>query len=100
MITTRPCLTVLVILHLCVLIALNQQTKDTIIVCQATEGYSGSDIRLVCKEAAMRPIRKIFDTLENHTDGTTLLTLMRFLHKICTDEYVYEYPNCRSPYVI
>jgi len=36
---------------------------------QATEGYSGSDIRLVCKEAAMRPIRKIFDALENHTEG-------------------------------
>ena len=32
----------------------------------ATEGYSGSDIKLVCKEAAMRPVRKIFDALENH----------------------------------
>nr|AXL66108.1 katanin-like 2 protein short isoform [Xenopus tropicalis] len=31
-----------------------------------TDGYSGSDIRLVCKEAAMRPVRKIFDALENH----------------------------------
>ncbi|CAB1424927.1 unnamed protein product [Pleuronectes platessa] len=30
------------------------------------EGYSGSDIRLVCKEAAMRPVRKIFDVLEAH----------------------------------
>ncbi|XP_019938168.1 katanin p60 ATPase-containing subunit A-like 2 isoform X2 [Paralichthys olivaceus] len=30
------------------------------------EGYSGSDIRLVCKEAAMRPVRKIFDVLESH----------------------------------
>uniref|UniRef100_A0A4W6FU68 Katanin catalytic subunit A1 like 2 n=1 Tax=Lates calcarifer TaxID=8187 RepID=A0A4W6FU68_LATCA len=29
------------------------------------EGYSGSDIRLVCKEAAMRPVRKIFDALES-----------------------------------
>ncbi|XP_042250449.1 katanin p60 ATPase-containing subunit A-like 2 isoform X2 [Thunnus maccoyii] len=33
------------------------------------EGYSGSDIRLVCKEAAMRPVRKIFDALEAHQDG-------------------------------
>jgi len=39
---------------------------------QATEGYSGSDIRLVCKEAAMRPIRKIFDTLEKNTEGQEL----------------------------
>ena len=30
--------------------------------------YSGSDIRLVCKEAAMRPVRKIFDTLEADLD--------------------------------
>ncbi|XP_053196212.1 katanin p60 ATPase-containing subunit A-like 2 [Scomber japonicus] len=35
------------------------------------EGYSGSDIRLVCKEAAMRPVRKIFDALEAHQDGDT-----------------------------
>ncbi|OCU02704.1 katanin p60 ATPase-containing subunit A-like 2 isoform X1 [Xenopus laevis] len=33
---------------------------------EETDGYSGSDIRLVCKEAAMRPVRKIFDALENH----------------------------------
>uniref|UniRef100_A0A1I8J4N0 LisH domain-containing protein n=2 Tax=Macrostomum lignano TaxID=282301 RepID=A0A1I8J4N0_9PLAT len=33
-----------------------------------TEGYSGSDITLVCKEAAMRVVRKIFDALENHTE--------------------------------
>ncbi|XP_016080542.1 PREDICTED: katanin p60 ATPase-containing subunit A-like 2 [Miniopterus natalensis] len=31
-----------------------------------TEGYSGSDIKLVCREAAMRPVRKIFNALENH----------------------------------
>lgn len=39
-----------------------------------TEGYSGSDIKLVCKEAAMRPVRKIFDALENqtHTEGKDL----------------------------
>ena len=29
-----------------------------------TEKYSGSDIRLVCKEAAMSPVRKVFDRLE------------------------------------
>uniref|UniRef100_A0A8C3YGZ4 Katanin p60 ATPase-containing subunit A-like 2 n=1 Tax=Catagonus wagneri TaxID=51154 RepID=A0A8C3YGZ4_9CETA len=31
-----------------------------------TEGYSGSDIKLVCREAAMRPVRKIFSALEDH----------------------------------
>ncbi|ORX77716.1 AAA-domain-containing protein [Anaeromyces robustus] len=32
---------------------------------EITEGYSGSDIKLVCKEAAMIPVRKIFSILEN-----------------------------------
>ncbi|KAI9209362.1 P-loop containing nucleoside triphosphate hydrolase protein [Polychytrium aggregatum] len=32
-----------------------------------TDGYSGSDIRLVCKEAAMRPLRLLFEQLD--TDG-------------------------------
>ncbi|XP_026886936.1 katanin p60 ATPase-containing subunit A-like 2 isoform X2 [Electrophorus electricus] len=39
------------------------------VLAEETEGYSGSDIRLVCKEAAMRPVRKIFDTLENDSEG-------------------------------
>ncbi|KAL3313703.1 Katanin p60 ATPase-containing subunit A-like 2 [Cichlidogyrus casuarinus] len=41
-------------------------------VADLTEGYSGSDIRLVCKEAAMRVVRSIFAILENpasHMEG-------------------------------
>jgi katanin p60 ATPase-containing subunit A1 len=30
-------------------------------------GYSGSDVKLVCKEAAMQPVRKVFDQLETMT---------------------------------
>ena len=36
---------------------------------QLTEGYSGSDIQLVCKEAAMIPLRKVFDSLESMNKG-------------------------------
>lgn len=30
-----------------------------------TDGYSGSDIRLVCKEAAMQPVRRLMSALED-----------------------------------
>ena len=36
---------------------------------QLTEGYSGSDIQLVCKEAAMISLRKVFDSLESMNKG-------------------------------
>ena len=32
-----------------------------------TDGYSGSDIQLVCKEAAMKSVRQVFDKLESLT---------------------------------
>lgn len=33
-----------------------------------TEGYSGSDIRLLCKETAMQPLRRLMTQLEQEPD--------------------------------
>ncbi|KAI8000480.1 Katanin p60 ATPase-containing subunit A-like 2 [Camellia lanceoleosa] len=36
---------------------------------ERTEGYSGSDIRLVCKEAAMQPLRRLMAVLEEKQEA-------------------------------
>ncbi|KAG5272328.1 hypothetical protein AALO_G00164250 [Alosa alosa] len=54
---------------------------------QDTEGYSGSDIRLVCKEAAMRPVRKIFDALENHQEGNSNMPVIQ-LETVTTADFL------------
>nr|XP_015195690.1 PREDICTED: katanin p60 ATPase-containing subunit A-like 2 isoform X3 [Lepisosteus oculatus] len=54
---------------------------------QETEGYSGSDIKLVCKEAAMRPVRKIFDALENHNAGNTEMPVLK-LETVTTADFL------------
>lgn len=43
---------------------------------EATDGYSGSDIKLVCKEAAMKTVRKVFAVLENLTAGKSHLLIL------------------------
>ncbi|XP_028829883.1 katanin p60 ATPase-containing subunit A-like 2 isoform X2 [Denticeps clupeoides] len=54
---------------------------------EETEGYSGSDIKLVCKEAAMRPVRKIFDALENHQEGNANMLAIR-LETVTTADFL------------
>jgi katanin p60 ATPase-containing subunit A1 len=36
------------------------------------ENYSGSDIKLLCKEASMKPIRRLMKQLENMDENTTM----------------------------
>ncbi|XP_009074712.1 PREDICTED: katanin p60 ATPase-containing subunit A-like 2 isoform X2 [Acanthisitta chloris] len=54
---------------------------------QEMDGYSGSDIKLVCKEAAMRPVRKILDALENHQPGNGNLSMIQ-LDTITTADFL------------
>ncbi|XP_074808426.1 katanin p60 ATPase-containing subunit A-like 2 isoform X2 [Natator depressus] len=54
---------------------------------QETEGYSGSDVKLVCKEAAMRPVRKIFNALENHQPDSSNLPKLR-LDTVTTADFL------------
>ncbi|KAJ1688387.1 hypothetical protein LUZ63_019777 [Rhynchospora breviuscula] len=41
------------------------------VLVERSEGYSGSDIRLVCKEAAMQPLRRLMHTLESRGEHVT-----------------------------
>ncbi|KAF4803789.1 Katanin p60 ATPase-containing subunit A-like 2 [Turdus rufiventris] len=60
---------------------------DYNLLSQETNGYTGSDIKLVCKEAAMRPVRKIFDALENHQPGNSNLHMIQ-LDTITTADFL------------
>uniref|UniRef100_A0A8D0AZM5 Katanin p60 ATPase-containing subunit A-like 2 n=1 Tax=Salvator merianae TaxID=96440 RepID=A0A8D0AZM5_SALMN len=54
---------------------------------QAMEGYSGSDVKLVCKEAAMRPVRKIFSALESHQQESGDLPVIQ-LDTVTTEDFL------------
>lgn len=60
---------------------------DYAVLSQEMEGYSGSDIKLVCKEAAMRPLRKIFSALENHQSDKGNLPAIH-LDTVTTEDFL------------
>jgi len=57
------------------------------------DGYSGSDLALVCKEAAMRPLRSLMDDLEaGRIEDDKELSL-----RPVTNEDVHEALKCTRP---
>ncbi|XP_023442169.1 katanin p60 ATPase-containing subunit A-like 2 isoform X4 [Dasypus novemcinctus] len=60
---------------------------DYAMLSQEMEGYSGSDIKLVCREAAMRPVRKIFSALENHQPESSHLPALQ-LDTVTTADFL------------
>lgn len=48
------------------------QAIDTNALALKLDTYSGSDIKLLCKEACMKPIRRLMKVLENMDDNVTM----------------------------
>ncbi|KAK9150947.1 hypothetical protein Syun_009256 [Stephania yunnanensis] len=48
--------------------SLGEESLPYDVLVEKTEGYSGSDIRLVCKEAAMQPLRRLMVLLEDRKE--------------------------------
>ncbi|XP_077479399.1 katanin p60 ATPase-containing subunit A-like 2 isoform X10 [Stigmatopora argus] len=60
---------------------------DYQLLAKEMKGYSGSDIRLVCKEAAMRQVRKVFEALESNQNGDAG-TLTVQLETVTTQDFL------------
>ncbi|KAL5104042.1 Katanin p60 ATPase-containing subunit A-like 2 [Taenia crassiceps] len=53
---------------------------------ELTKGYSGSDIHLVCKEAAMNVVRKVFSVLDEAKNNPALLQTKLFFDPITSED--------------
>lgn len=68
------------------------------VLVERTEGYSGSDIRLLCKETAMQPLRRLMALLEDRQDvvpedGMNVL-------KLCSLNFtLYPFPPPKGKYI-
>uniref|UniRef100_H3CGI6 Katanin p60 ATPase-containing subunit A-like 2 n=1 Tax=Tetraodon nigroviridis TaxID=99883 RepID=H3CGI6_TETNG len=66
---------------------------------QEMDGYSGSDVRLVCKEAAMRSVRKVFAALEARDKGGLDAAAIR-LEAVTTADFLdvisHTKPSCHN----
>ncbi|XP_020563466.1 katanin p60 ATPase-containing subunit A-like 2 isoform X2 [Oryzias latipes] len=71
---------------------------DYKMLAEQMEGYSGSDIRLVCKEAAMTLVRTVFDSLESHQECSDITAIQ--LGALTTADFVeviaHTKPSARS----